>query len=59
MYEKTVSGKGEKTVPNEAVNWTVNEKVAGADILKVQTARSLEDAATKVRIAAKHMTEEG
>lgn len=51
MYEKTVSWIGEKTVPNEAVNRIVNEKVASADILKVQTADALEEAARKLRSA--------
>ncbi len=51
MYEKTVSWIGEKTMPNEAVNRIVNEKVARADILKAQTAKTLEDAALKLRSA--------
>jgi ElaB/YqjD/DUF883 family membrane-anchored ribosome-binding protein len=51
MYEKNVSWIGGKTMPNEAVNRIVNEKVAGADILKVQTAKTLEDAARKLRNA--------
>ena len=51
MYEKTVSWIGEKTMPDEAVNRIVNEKVASADILKVQTADALEEAARKLRSA--------
>lgn len=38
-------------MPNEAVNRIVNEKVARADILKAQTAKTLEDAALKLRSA--------
>jgi ElaB/YqjD/DUF883 family membrane-anchored ribosome-binding protein len=51
MYEKTVSRIGEKTMPNETVNRIVNEKVADAEILKIQTADALEEAARKLRTA--------
>jgi ElaB/YqjD/DUF883 family membrane-anchored ribosome-binding protein len=36
---------------NDTVNRMVNEKVAGADILKIQTAEALEEAARKLRMA--------
>ena len=53
MYEKTKDApwEGAKTMPNETVNRIVNEKVADADILKIQTAKTLEDAARKLRMA--------
>jgi ElaB/YqjD/DUF883 family membrane-anchored ribosome-binding protein len=53
MYEKTkdASWEGAKTTTNETVNRIVNEKIADADILKVQTAETLEDAARKLRSA--------
>lgn len=53
MYEKTKDApwEGAKTTTNETVNRIVNEKVADADILKIQTAKTLEDAARKLRMA--------
>ena len=53
MYEKTKDApwEGAKTTTNETVNRIVNEKVADADILKIQTAKTLEDAARKLRSA--------
>ena len=53
MYEKTKDApwEGAKTTKNETVNRIVNEKVADADILKIQTAKTLEDAARKLRMA--------
>jgi len=51
MYEKNVSWIGEKTMPNETVNRIVNEKVADAEILKIQTADALDEAARKLRTA--------
>jgi ElaB/YqjD/DUF883 family membrane-anchored ribosome-binding protein len=38
-------------MPNDTVNRMVNEKVTGADILKIQTAEALEEAARKLRMA--------
>jgi len=51
MYERTKDApwEGAKTTTNETVNRIVNEKVADADILKIQTAKTLEDAARKLR----------
>jgi len=53
MYEKTKDApwEGAKTTTNETINRIVNEKVADADILKIQTAKTLEDAARKLRSA--------
>ena len=51
MYEKTVPWIGPKTTTNETVNRIVNEKVADAEVLKVQTADTLEEAARKLRTA--------
>ena len=51
MYEKTVPWTGPKTTTNETVNRIVNEKVADAEVLKVQTADTLEEAARKLRTA--------
>ena len=53
MYETTKDApwEGAKTTTNETVNRIVNEKVADADILKIQTAKTLEDAARKLRNA--------
>jgi len=51
MYEKTVSWIGPKTTTNETVNRIVNEKVADAEVLKIQTADTLEEAARKLRTA--------
>ena len=51
MYEKTVPWIGPKTTTNETVNRIVNEKVADAEVLKIQTADTLEEAARKLRTA--------
>jgi len=50
MYEKTIPLTGPKTTTNETVNRIVHEKVTDAEILKVQTADALEEAARKLRI---------
>jgi len=50
MYEKTVPWIGPKTTTNETVHRIVNEKGTDAEILKVQTADALDEAARKLRI---------
>jgi ElaB/YqjD/DUF883 family membrane-anchored ribosome-binding protein len=50
MYQKTVPWIGPKTTTNDTINRIGDVKVTDAEILKVQTADALEEAARKLRI---------